>query len=283
MRKTALLVLAAVIPLTWFSSCATAGRSAVVKLDAESARNLEAARYQEAIDVYRQARARYPDDKAVAAGLAKTLDGICDAGDKAMKKGDFAAAEQVFIVLQRNVPVDEALVPPPSFTRAELEIRIKTSRVLLAVERADRSVRAGEFPKAVEGLKALIKTYPKDPLASAKAARVLESILTAARLAGDKGDFPKAGLAYYSLWKSYPLFPGAGKKLSFNREGLDAELGRCRTALTRRGLELYRNGELAAAISVWKSLLLFDPDNAQIKKSVESATAQLNRVRSGAW
>jgi tetratricopeptide (TPR) repeat protein len=283
MRKPAILALVAVIPLAWCSSCATPGRSAVVKLDAESARYLEAARYQEAIDVYRQARARYPDDKAVAAGFAKTLDGICDAGDKAIKSGDFAAAERIFIVLQNNIPVDEALVPPPSFTRAELEIRIKTSRVSLAVERADRSVRAGEFPKAVEGLRALVKAYPQEPLASAKAVGVLEKILTAAKSAGDKEDFPRAGLAYYSLRKSYPLFPGAGKKLSFNMEGLDSELGKCRTALTRRGLELYRSGELAAAISVWKSLLLFDPDNAQIKKSIESATAQLKRVRSGGW
>jgi hypothetical protein len=50
--------------------------------------------------------------------------------------------------------------------------------------------------------------------------------------------------------------------------------------MTRQGLEHYRKGELSAAISAWRRLLLFDPENAQIKKSIESASAQLKKIKS---
>jgi tetratricopeptide (TPR) repeat protein len=383
MRRAAILVLVAAIPLGWFSSCATAGRSAVVRLDAESRQHFDAARYQEAIDVYKAAREDYPKNKAIAADYSRLLNQVFKAGEAAMARSDFEAAGKIYLLLLENVSDRDGLDPSLSFTRASLGPRIKLSRIALEVERANRSVRSGEFQKAIDGFRALIKSFPQDPEPAAKAVAGLEAIkaagdaalaksdfaaaekiyslllesasdfgglnpapsftrasldaglkssrialglektgrnirsggfqkaidgffeliksfpkdpglvakavtgLEAIKAAGDealaKSDFPRAGAAYYALSKSFPLFRGLGKPLSFGREGLDLELGRCRTALTRRGLELYREGELAAAISVWKSLLLFDPDNAQIKKSIESATAQLNRVRSGAW
>jgi cytochrome c-type biogenesis protein CcmH/NrfG len=52
----------------------------------------------------------------------------------------------------------------------------------------------------------------------------------------------------------------------------------CREGLTKTGLEEYRKGNLAKAISVWEDLLSFDPDNTEIKKAVDTARTQLNKV-----
>jgi cytochrome c-type biogenesis protein CcmH/NrfG len=41
----------------------------------------------------------------------------------------------------------------------------------------------------------------------------------------------------------------------------------------------YRKGNLKGAISVWESLLAFDPDNEQIKKAIETARAQLQQIK----
>ena len=52
----------------------------------------------------------------------------------------------------------------------------------------------------------------------------------------------------------------------------------CRESLTKAGLAEYRKGNLEKAIAVWESLLVFDPDNAEIKKAVETAKTQLNEI-----
>jgi hypothetical protein len=44
--------------------------------------------------------------------------------------------------------------------------------------------------------------------------------------------------------------------------------------LSQRALDEYRKGNLAAAISLWKSILAFDPDNAAIVKAIKTATLQ---------
>jgi tetratricopeptide (TPR) repeat protein len=279
-KKASAFALLALAPLAWFSSCATAGKSARVKLDTQSKRLIEAARYREAIDLYKSARRDYPKDNSIAADYARTLDRIFGVAGAAMARGDFATAEGIYLVLVRGAPDFSGIAPPPSFTRASLDAGLKSSRIAICVQRTRLNIRTGEFRKAIQGLRDLIKAFTRDPEASAKAVGGLENILAAADEATAKADFARGGVAYYSLWKSYPLFPGAEKSVSFNRERLDAGLSECRTAMTRQGLEHYRKGELSAAISVWRSLLLFDPENGQIKKSIESASAQLKKIKS---
>jgi hypothetical protein len=44
-------------------------------------------------------------------------------------------------------------------------------------------------------------------------------------------------------------------------------------------LEQYRKGNLAEAIAVWQGILLFDPDNIEIKKAIDTATEQLKKLQ----
>jgi len=41
----------------------------------------------------------------------------------------------------------------------------------------------------------------------------------------------------------------------------------------------YREGNIGNAISLWKSILTFDPGNASIKKAIDTATTQLKNLQ----
>jgi cytochrome c-type biogenesis protein CcmH/NrfG len=56
-------------------------------------------------------------------------------------------------------------------------------------------------------------------------------------------------------------------------------LKKCRAQLTRDGLDQYRKGNLKEAIAIWQGLLQFDPDNAEIRKAVDTATEQLKKLQ----
>lgn len=57
------------------------------------------------------------------------------------------------------------------------------------------------------------------------------------------------------------------------------EVDRTRLKSEQRALDEYRKGNLAGAISIWKSILEFDPNNADIKKAINTATIQLKNLQ----
>jgi hypothetical protein len=67
--------------------------------------------------------------------------------------------------------------------------------------------------------------------------------------------------------------------LSFNREGLTARIRDCEKILFEKGLEQYRSGNLNQAISLWKSILVSDPENQEIKKAVDMASRQFRNLQ----
>jgi len=67
--------------------------------------------------------------------------------------------------------------------------------------------------------------------------------------------------------------------LSFERKGLSEKIKSCRKILFENGLEQYRSGSLDQAISIWKTILTFDPENQEIKRAVDIATLQLENLQ----
>jgi hypothetical protein len=56
-------------------------------------------------------------------------------------------------------------------------------------------------------------------------------------------------------------------------------LTECSDRLSRLALTQYRQGNLTAAISLWKSILEFEPGNAGAKKAIDTASTQLKNLR----
>lgn len=74
--------------------------------------------------------------------------------------------------------------------------------------------------------------------------------------------------------RNYHHFADLSKRLSFNRDYLNTRLTYCKTALSKKGFEEYRKGNIDEAIGYWQDYLSIDPNNADIKKVVQTASAQ---------
>jgi hypothetical protein len=59
---------------------------------------------------------------------------------------------------------------------------------------------------------------------------------------------------------------------------LDKAIETCRKILFEDGLEKYRSGNLSQAISIWRNILTFDPENLEVKKATDKAIRQARNL-----
>jgi outer membrane protein assembly factor BamD (BamD/ComL family) len=142
---------------------------------------------------------------------------------------------------------------------------------------AQMEVEAGRFQRAIDICEEIHQKYPRDPTIRSGYIRTLESIKSSGDRAFEKNDFEMAGWIYQLLLKH--VFPVTQLNDSFDREGLAARIEYCKKILFENGLEQYRSGNLGQAISIWKTILTFDPENQEIKRVVDMATLQLKNLQ----
>ena len=139
---------------------------------------------------------------------------------------------------------------------------------------AQTELGAGEFQKAIDIYKEIYQKYPQDPTVRSGYIKTLESIKSRGDRAFERNNFELAGCIYEILLKNFSSFTHLSRSFSFNREVLIAKIKSCKKILFENGLEQYRSGNLNKAISIWKSILAFDPENQEIKNAVDMAILQ---------
>jgi tetratricopeptide (TPR) repeat protein len=144
---------------------------------------------------------------------------------------------------------------------------------------AQIELEEGKFQKAIDLCKEIYQKYPQDPTVRSGYIKTLESIKSGGDRAFEKRDFALAGYVYGLLIKNYSSVGQLNGSLSFNREGLTARIGNCKKILFENGLKQYRSGNLNQAIFLWKSILVFDPENQEIKKAVDMASLQSKNLQ----
>ena len=265
------------------SSCGWLKREQVQKqtdyLDKQAQIELEAGKFQRAIYIYKEVYQKYPQDPSVRSGYIKTLESIKSCGDGAFERNDFKLAGNIYEILVRNWVHFSDFSQSLSFKKNFLEKKIKTSRCLFIEEQVSSHLKAGEFRKAIDICKEIYHKYPQDPTVRSGYIRTLESIKGGGDRAFEKSDFALAGYVYGLLLKNYSSVGRLNGSLSFNREGLTARMGNCKKFLFENGLQQYRSGNLNQAISLWKSILVFDPENQEIKKAVDMASLQSKNLQ----
>jgi tetratricopeptide (TPR) repeat protein len=147
------------------------------------------------------------------------------------------------------------------------------------LSKASEYVATDDFKSALDSLRNAVEKYPNDETLEGGYIAVIEDIKKAADKAFDKGDFTLSGKTYYLLLRSLPQSNGFTAGLSFTKKTLTKRLGECRTALSQQALSQYREGNIESAISLWKSILSFDPGNTSIKKAIDTATTQLKNLK----
>ncbi len=66
---------------------------------------------------------------------------------------------------------------------------------------------------------------------------------------------------------------------NLNLEEIEKDIKECSRNLTNLGIIEYRKGNLKEALAIWGQILVFEPDNEEIKKAIQTARAQLEKIK----
>ena len=163
----------------------------------------------------------------------------------------------------KNVGVDKTLVD-----RARMEV----DRTRM---KSEQYVVQGDYKSALDVYADACRKYPDDQALFTNFDKTVKDIKHVADkdFSGEK--FASSGWAYYVLLNNNSFCRKLFRELSLDKGFLHARLKDCSSHLSQRALAEYRKGNLAEAISIWKSILVFDPNNAVVAKAINTATIQL--------
>ncbi len=260
-------------------SCA-AHKKATFEPDISLSRQyFQAGEFQKALDSCNRALEKYPQEKTILEECVRILEEIKQRADSALEKKDFASAEKNYVLLQKNCSRFKPEKSSLSFSPPSLSRQIKECRLGLSKRQAQESLKTGDFLKALELYKAAYAEYDNDASVSAALRKAMEDIKRRADEAEAKEDYISAGKGYSLLIADYALYKKLNPLPLFSKDALEEGIKKCRVQLTQKGLEQYRKKNLAEAIVLWRGILLFDPNNIEIKKAIDTATEQLKKLK----
>ncbi len=154
--------------------------------------------------------------------------------------------------------------------------RIDFDRVRM---KSEQYLVQGDYKGALDVYANLCRKYPDAQVLSTNYGKTVEDIHRAAGEAFSKEDFVSSGRAYYVLLKNNSSCHGPAREQTIDKGFLHTRLEDCSSHLSQRALVEYRKGNLAEAISIWKNILVFDPNNAGVEKAIETATVQMKNLQ----
>ena len=140
-------------------------------------------------------------------------------------------------------------------------------------------MKTGDYQKTIDAYKAEHVKHPQDQALLREYMKSLEEMNDAADGSFEREDYTSAGKIYNVLLKNYPAFKAFTHIFSFDRAKLNAKLTDCKAALSKKGLQEYRQGNLSEAIALWQGYLAIDPNDADIKKAVNAAKMQQKNLQ----
>jgi tetratricopeptide (TPR) repeat protein len=258
-----------------FSSCGYVKRTHVKRAIDEAHQKLRSGDFQKALDTYQRAYKKYPKDSEILKNYIEAIESMKGQGDEAFDRENLVQAQITYDLLLKNFPRFSDFAKLLSFKRNFLVTRLKMSRMLQAEKQAQFFLKNGDFQKGIDNYKGLLQQYPKDTIVRYCYVSFLESIKKQADLDFKRKDFAHAGTTYRILLKNYSTVGGVERFLSYNAESLDTGIKTCQKTLFEEGLEQYRSGNMSQAISVWRNILTFDPENLEVRKAMDRAIRQV--------
>ena len=177
----------------------------------------------------------------------------------------------IFLVFPSCLPQKKAAIDNAMADRTRLEI----DRTRMESE---QDIVQGDYNSALDVYADACRKYPADQTLFTNYDKTIKDIQHAADELFSREDFASSGRAYYALLKNKSSCRELFRELPLDKEFLHARLRDCSSHLSQRALAEYRKGNLAEAISIWKSILVFDPNNARVVKAIKTATAQMKNL-----
>jgi len=266
--------------LLMFSSCVSQKKEVSVQPNLEVPRQHYAqGDLQKAIEGYSAALKRFPGESMVLENFSQVLEEINRSADQTFQAEDYDAAEQRYSLLLRNFPRFQTLEKRLSFDLEYLGHRIQDCLTARNKSLIQNTFDAGDFLNALEAYRLAIRAFPEENSLKQNLIEAVQEIHRSGEKALEEKAYAAAGKMYTFLLNEYQWLENLEMSISFSNESLEEGVKQCRIQLTRKGLELYRKKKLKEAISVWKSILEFDPENAEIKKAIGNAEEQLKKIK----
>jgi tetratricopeptide (TPR) repeat protein len=142
-----------------------------------------------------------------------------------------------------------------------------------------RPQATGDYQKTIDAYKSEHAKHPSDLSLTKEYVNSLDEIEDTADKEFEKENYISACKTYNILLKNYPAFKPFAGMLSFNKAKLNKKLTDCKTVLSKKGFQEYREGNLNEAIALWQGYLAVDPHNADIRKAVNTATLQQENLQ----
>jgi tetratricopeptide (TPR) repeat protein len=267
-----------ILLLFTLSSCGYVKRTQVKSAIDEAHQELKSGDFQKALDTYQLAHKKYPKDSEMLKNYIETIESIKAQGDEAFDREHFIQAQITYNLLLKNFPRFSDFANLLSFKKNFLVTRLKMSRMLPAEKQAQSYLKSGDVQKGIDIYRGLIQQYPWDTMVRYFYVSLLESIKGQADLDFKRKDFAQAGRTYRILLKNYSSLSHLNRFLSYNGGLLDAGIETCRKILFEDALEQYRSGNLSQAISIWRNILSFDPEDLEVKKATDKAILQIRNL-----
>jgi len=265
-----------------FVACASMNKAALERTSAESAESFAEGDFGKAIDLNRDLYEKVPKDAKVLEGFVAAVEEVKRAGDRARVQGSHVAAQGAYRALIDRWDGFSAFELKLSFKRTDLEAGLKDCRLATCQELFRQELLAGHPAAALAVYQDAAKEYPGDTSVKAMYATGVGELRAKGAKALAAKDYAEAGMINGLLLKNLASFKGLGapaERGASDRKELTEALRTCSAGLTNSGLVEYRKGNLEKAVALWSDLLAFDPENAEIKKAVETAKAQLSQLK----
>jgi tetratricopeptide (TPR) repeat protein len=136
----------------------------------------------------------------------------------------------------------------------------------------------GEYKKALALYAAAYDKYHY-PGMRVSYIRTGEQIKNTADATNQRKEFFEAGGIYRLLFESGITTRDFAGSLSFDDDVLSSQIKSCAKGLMEIGLMKYREEKLDEAISIWEKVLVFDPDNKEVIKAIDTATRQRENLK----
>ena len=272
-------ILLSVLVLFSFSGCGSVKRTQVKSTIDEAHQELSSGDFQKALDTYQSVYKKYPQDPEMLQKYIETIESMKARGDKAFDTENFFQAQITYDLLMKNFSRFSDFAHLLSFKESFLATRLKMGRVLQAEKQVQSFLKNGDFQKGIDIYRSLTQQYPSDTTVSNLYISLLESFKGQADLDFKRKDFAAAGRTYRILLRNYPSLSHLKRSLSYDTGLLDTGIETCRKILFEDGLDHYRSGNLSQAISIWRDILTFDPENLEVKNATDKAVLQSGNMK----
>jgi tetratricopeptide (TPR) repeat protein len=240
--------------------------------------HLDAGDYAQALGVYSSAVAAYPNDETMHERYIESIEGLKRQGDSAFEKRDFGHAERIYRALLDGYPGYARFAGRLSFAGDQIRERVSLCEITTIETTARKQISQGDYHKGLDTFRATLPKYRKDLRFLKAYAGAAEEVKQRADSSFEHHDFARAGRICRALSTHIPAFESFSPAPSFTRRSIETCLTESSSSLAKKGFELYRQGKIAEAIPVWKSILVFD-NNQDIRKAIATASDQLKRLK----